>query len=179
MEVDISRIGSERLLADIRRDYEGQDNWFMNALDSCRVYGDSRGLAQPILLEAKRIREIGPYSLGGARLRMIESNIRRHQGKAIRLSAGATGSAQLGVLARMRGDQLVSSSIFAWYSLRGRWINSLPNILSTLANDSSDIYILWLKYCDAPSPTDALQPACAIAELVLGLIAERLKAGPD
>jgi predicted nucleotidyltransferase len=166
VEVDITRVGFNVLLKGLRGRSRHNNNWFLNALRECRIYGDREGDARRLRAIAKSVWKQGPPALTPRQLRMGRGALLRLQDSTKKLVARAGDSPEAAKLARMRCDQLVAHSIYQFYCVRRRWTTSLRHLLDGCRSDYPEFHALWLEYAHSVEPEEAFDVAKHIVEAV-------------
>lgn len=166
VEIDVTRVGSNVLLKGLRGRSRHNNNWFLNALRECRIYGDRDGDARRLQAMAEGIWKEGPQALTAKQLEGGRAGLLRLLDSAKKLCARADMSPEAARLARMRCDQVVAQSIYLSYCVRRRWTTSFHRLIDRCKVDYPELYGLWLQYVRSAEHEEAVSAAKRIVEAV-------------
>jgi len=168
VEVDITRVGANVLLKGIKGRAKNNNNWFLNALRKCCIYGDREGDARRLRAAAANVWEQGPPVVTPRQFQLGRDSLLHLQDSTKKLVVRAGASPEFAKLARMRCDQLVAHSIYQFYCVRRRWTTSLHHLLEGCRSDYPEFYALWLEYVRSVEPEEAFGVAKCIVAAVHG-----------
>ncbi len=112
VEIDITRVGVNLLVKGIKGRAKNNNNWFLNALRKCCIYGDREGDARRLRALAVSVWKQGPAAVTPRQLRLGRTALLRLEDSTKKLVLRAGASPEFAKLARMRCDQLAVHSIY-------------------------------------------------------------------
>lgn len=166
IEIDITRVGFNPLLKGIKGRSKSNNNWFLNALHQCCIYGDRKGDARRLRAIAASVWKQGQPALTPRQLRLGRGALLRLQDSTKKLVARARDSPAAARLARMRCDQLVAQSIYLFYCVRRRWTTSFQRLIGWCSVDYPEFHALWLQYIRSAEHEEAISAAKRIVAAV-------------